>query len=413
MNNKNYKSYRTFILDSIKNKKNIDDKLLINLLQVELHEILYSYVNGGFSNKGYLLYPLVKDISDNIKRKIYDLKNVISYLENRSYDFENSLSLFKKFNINGKIGSLFISNLYKDFSNIKKNGIKINIIKSKKIDFKSYNKNDSEYLEPVKDMKKFSENKLKEYLLDFHVHGSLATRDYIKGWSDFDTLIIIKNETIFDPKKLERLRDLLYKSKKYFYKIDPLHHHGHLVITELDMEYYCQTFFPLILFNYSKSFLGNKILNFKIRDSKTENIETFYSFIEYFRDIYLNNKFNMGSYELKYFFHAVTLFPTLYLQAKGNHMYKKFTFEKSKKDFDKKLWKPIETVSKIRKNWEVPNNLPIVDLISIVNPLLAYQINSKYWDMFSMVNSLNDINLKELVKGMYFLSEKAWVQIKK
>jgi hypothetical protein len=185
-----------------------------------------------------------------------------------------------------------------------------------------------------------------------------------------------------------------------------------MIITEYDLEYYCNSYFPVELFKYSKSIFGIKSLNFKIRDNKVENIDRLYSFVNYFKNSYLNKRFNMGSYDLKFFFHAVTLFPTMYLQAKGIHVYKKFSFDLAKKDFDKDLWSPIDTVSNIRKKWRTPNKIPLVNLISSVNPLLAYQLNSKYWDVFHNINGLNHINIGKLVAEMYALSENALGKIK-
>jgi predicted nucleotidyltransferase len=407
-----YMDRKSLILDCIKNKKNIKEEVVVSFMQEELHEILYSYINGGFSNKGFVFYPLVKDLSRKNINKIDDLRIIAAFLSKNGHNFNNTLSIFENNKPNGKTAPAFISAFYMDFSNIKKAKAKKKEIKSNKLDFNKFEKKDMEYLRPVSELNRFALKELKEYLLEFYVHGSIATRDYIKGWSDLDTLIIINKNTLNDPKKLAKLRDLLYKSKKYFYKIDALHHHGHMVITEYDLEYYCETFFPLELFKFSKSIFGERYINFKIRKNKIENIERFYSFVNYFKNLYLNKKFNMGSYELKFFFHAVTLFPTMYLQAKGINVYKKFSFDLAKKDFGKKLWKPIGTVEMIRRRWKTPHKIRFVNLISSVNPLLAYQLNSKYWDMFHNISRLNDINIEELAAEMHALASNAWDKIK-
>ena len=93
-------------------------------------------------------------------------------------------------------------------------------------------------------------------------------------------------------------------------------------------------------------------------------------------------------------------------------MYKKFSFDLAKKEFNKRLWRPIDTISSIRKKWKTPNKIPLIDLISSVNPLLAYQLNSKYWDVFHNINGLNKINMRKLVEEMHALSENAWAKIK-
>jgi predicted nucleotidyltransferase len=381
-------------------------------LQDELHEITYSYANGGFSEKGFIFYPLVKDLSHKNREKINDLKVIAGFLEERGYDFSSTLGIFKKNRINGKTASLFISSLYMDFSGAKKSGTGARKIKCPELDLDDYPKKDLGYLKPVRELKKFANEKLAEHLADLHIHGSIATGDYVKGWSDLDTLIIIRKSSLENPKMLAELRDLLYASKKYFYKIDPLQHHGHMAVSEHDLDYYCQAFFPLILFKYSKSAFGVKSLNAKVRDSRTENMERFSSFAHYFRNLHLSKAYSMGSYDLKFLFHAVSLFPTLYLQARGIHVYKKFSFGIARKDFDDGLWDPIDAVTHIRKKWKSPANMPMIGAFSKINPLLAYQINSRYLDAFNKIKELNNFDIKKIVEGMHALSESALGRIK-
>ncbi|MBI2541510.1 nucleotidyltransferase domain-containing protein [Candidatus Woesearchaeota archaeon] len=385
---------------------------IIDFLQNELHEIVYSYVNGGFSNKGFMLYPLVKDLSSSNKRKISYLRKVAEALNERGYDFSSTLRLFKKTSLNSGNAPWFISCLYNDFSVARKPKTKLETAKCKKLDFDRYAPEDKEYLKPVLELKKFADRRLREFLVDLHIHGSIGTGDYIKGWSDLDTLIIIRKKVLANPKSLVKLRDLLYMSKKYFYKIDPLQHHGHMVVTEHDLGYYCQTFFPSILFKYSKSAFGISRLDLRVRNSERENAKRFCSFTDYFRGICLNKKFSMGSYELKFLFHAVALFPTIYLQAKGMHIYKKFSFAIARKDFDDALWNPIDEVTGIRKKWKSPGEMPLIGAVSGINPLLAYQINSKYLDIFNKIKKCNDFNIKKIITGMYDLSESALKKIK-
>ena len=399
-----------FILEGIKNGS-ISKDIAINFLQEELHEILYSYVNGGFSKKGFIFYPLIKDLSEANTKKIWNLKTVAGFLHQNSCDFTNSLELYGKKKPDRNNAQFFVSSLYRDFSKIKKTWVKSRKIKCQKFDFSQYSKSDMEYLQPVAELKKFAAEELKGLLVDFHIHGSIATKDYIKGWSDLDTFIIIKKEAIDNPESLVKLRNLLYNSKIYFYRIDPLQHHGHMATTEYDMDYYCQAFFPTVLFKYSKSIFGNKSLNLRIRQCKAENISRFCFFVDYFKSLHLSGKYSMGSYELKNFLHAVTLFPTMYLQAKNIHVYKKFSFAKARKDFNKNGWEPIDAVTAIRERWKTPNNFPFVDAGANINPLLAYQINSRYWDLFNGIGRLNNIDAKSLVEKMDLLARNAAARI--
>ena len=115
----------------------------------------------------------------------------------------------------------------------------------------------------------------------------------------------------------------------------------------------------------------------------------------------------MNSYDLKFLLHAVTLFPAMYLQAKGLHMYKKFSFDIAKKDFGKKEWDVVDYVSSLRRNWKSPKNFSLIVPYAEINPLLAYQLNSKLMDISSNVTKLNRINIKKIVSGMRALADSA------
>jgi len=47
-----------------------------------------------------------------------------------------------------------------------------------------------------------------------------------------------------------------------------------------------------------------------------------------------------------------------------------------------------------------------------MNPLFAYQINSRYWDLFNGIGRLNNIDIKKLLTQMSLLAENAWNKIK-
>ena len=60
---------------------------------------------------------------------------------------------------------------------------------------------------------------------------------------------------------------------------------------------------------------------------------------------------------------------------------KKYSFEIAKRDFQKDLWKPILTVEKMRQNWKPLKALPLINKIAEINPLLWYQINSRFFNI--------------------------------
>ena len=398
-----------FIEGCIRENKKIDGEFAINFLQNELKYLLQSFLNGGFSYKGFILYPCIKGVSKENKNKIKNLFKIIDYLNNKNYDFSESINNFKKYkNINSKNFAILISSLYKDFGAIKKNNQRtIKKTACKEILTSDYK--DKSYIKPIFDLKKYAGKKLKKYLLGFYLHGSLSTKDYVRGWSDLDTFAVVNKKTINNPQDLLNLRKYMYKSRIFFYLIDPLQHHINIIVSEYDLDYYPKTYFPPVLFSYSKSFFNFDIVKkIKIRPADIENIYVLFDFVNYFRTLHFNKKYNLDSYKTKFLLHAVTLFPSLYLQAKGKSAYKKYSFAIAKKDFGNKEWSVIKEVEKIRKNWISPKDVFIKNYAKI-NPVLAYRINAKLRN----IKKLNKINTKLIINNMFVLSEKAWNNVKK
>ena len=90
----------------------------------------------------------------------------------------------------------------------------------RKEDFK--NLKDERYTNLIFDIYDFVNIYLSEYISSFILHGSLATFDFSKGWSDVDTFVVIKNSTLFSPEKLFKFRSMCLKLKNLIYKICPL-----------------------------------------------------------------------------------------------------------------------------------------------------------------------------------------------
>ena len=278
-------------------KNKIDADYAVNFLQNELNSILNSFVNGGFSYRGFVFYPFIKDVSKENLRRIKFLKKIVVFLDQNGYDFSNSASKYRE-NINSSNFSSILSALYRDFSLVKAKNtefIRKPICKEWSID--DYRKADLRYLRPLKKLKDYANNNLKQHLSGFYLHGSLATRDYIKGWSDIDTLAIVSKETIENPKHLLKLRKRMYHMRYFFYKIDPLQHHGSIVVSEYDLSNYCQPYFPIPVFNYAKSFFKeDSIRKVSARDYKSEALNKLFWFVNYFRKLNIERRFKQARF---------------------------------------------------------------------------------------------------------------------
>ena len=392
----------------------VDVEYAVRFLQNSLNNLLSSFLNGGFSSRGYALYPFVKDVSGKNLTGIKRLRKIAIFLNNNGYDFSNSIEKYKD-SINSRDFASILSALYLDSSLIKNHNIKIiKKLKCEELDTSSYKKPDLKYLKPLAELKRYADENLKQNLSGFYLHGSLATKDYIKGWSDVDTLAIVSKEALGDPNALLDLRDKFYFMRHFFYKIDPLQHHGCAVISDHDLQKYCQAYFPVEVFKYAKSFFkDDNISNLYARGFSSEALKNLFWFVSYFRKLNEKPELASGSYGIKTMLHYVTLFPALYLQAKGMPMYKKFSFSIAKKDFKKEAWRVIDNASSIRLKWKCRGTLALVELFSKTNPLLYYRLNASITDIFWDAKKENRINIDSMAKSMFSLSEEAWNNIKK
>ncbi len=390
----------------------IDIAYALRFMQNELNALLGSFLNGGYSYKGYILHPLVKDISKENLINIKRLKRIAAFLNHNGYNFSESLRKYKN-KINSRNFASILSSLYQDFYSIRFDGTKsIKKPKCKEFQIGEYKKQDFEYLKPVVELKDFAKKNLRGLLSGFYVHGSIATKDYAKGFSDLDTLAIVSKSAIENPDLMLELRKKLCYSRSFFYRIDPLQHHGSIIISEYEMQNYCQPYFPVVIFNYSRSLLKDRQYKFNARDSHNESIAKMFWFVNYFRRLYIEKKYNLNSYDTKILLHSMTLFPSLYLQAKNRHVYKKYSFHIAKKDFDKHLWQIIDEVSKMRLHWKRIPVLPLVKSMSRLNPILPYQLNYRITGIFKDLKKMNHVDVKHLVDNMYLLSEAAWSNVK-
>ena len=110
---------------------------------------------------------------------------------------------------------------------VKKKTITINLTTYKK----KITRN-SDYLKPLDDLQIYlKKNKLKNYFKFFLIHGSMADKKYIQGWSDVDTFVVIKNSVLRSRKKILFLKKKILYLYKFFFKICPLQHHGLIIFS--------------------------------------------------------------------------------------------------------------------------------------------------------------------------------------
>ncbi len=306
----------------------------LHIIQNTIHKNLVEFLGyTSLDKKSQVFFPVIKEERN-------DFKKLIPLFAKTNIKIPNTNTISEE-----KYAEL-ISETYKLFyKKIKPTKVKKTV---KAREFSSWNTNDP-FIKPVLEIKEFYEKELKEHALGIFLNGSLATLDYKKGFSDLDCLIILKKETIESKEKLIELRKKIKKILPKFYEIDPLQHHGFQIITEQEMNYYPEHYFPTELFKHGVSLTDkNKELTFSIRNDEEEREFALKRLKEYFLNPKLNN-----DYRLKLYVSKLLLLPTIYLQSKGKHTYKKYSFEKAKNDL-KNYWPAIEKAIQLRKSWQQP-----------------------------------------------------------
>ncbi len=236
-------------------------------------------------------------------------------------------------------------------------------------------------------------------IIGFYLHGSLSTLDYIKGWSDADTLMIVKKEVVKDRERILKLRKSAIKIVKNLFKIDQHHLHGCFVISEEEMQFFPEIFFPLEILGYSTCIHGSSKLIFKVRDDKEERRNLFKGFLKYFEDALSIKPRNVM--EWKKFYHMLLMLPTIYFQTKGQHMYKKFSFDLIKKEFNQEQISSITKVTWIMNNW--PNYKSPKNIFS--SPFITPAV-TKNKKLFKHIERLNSSLLKESFDLASLMKEK-------
>ena len=331
----------------------------LNRVQNILHGDLYSFINGGsLTKKSKILYPFYDEVYSRLKDE-----SVLSSKGNA----EMLASGYKK-----------LSRL----TNRKTTGRKVQVkvgtswkrwVQKSRDDLERY-----VYLKKLRELRRAIESNLKDYLLDVVLMGSFSSLDFCENWSDLDILFVIKKEVIEDPQKLIELRRKTLALLPYVFYYDPLQHHGFFVITEQDLEYYPQNYFPFVLFRKGVSLLGEGDgLIFKERECSEENKKQFEGYCTYITEAKL--KESEDAYEYKNFLHTLFMLPVAYLQLKDKtYRDKKEAIHLAKRRFSKKMKGEFEEISTIRERWRYKSYKLLFGLSLLLKNPYVYHYMHKY-----------------------------------
>lgn len=205
----------------------------------------------------------------------------------------------------------------------------------------------------VKRLKSYLSEHIENDIFGCYVHGSIGTNDTV-AYSDFDALVILRDETYNSANRLQNALNHLLYSQKFFYEFDPLQHHGWFVMSENMLRNYPVLFFPPELFFYAKS-LFEAGRNFTIEYNKPGDYKRpLFNLISGIERTLKRDLTNCNMFELKSLLSEFMLLPTFYVQAKiSSGIYKKFSFQKASEDFSPGEWEIMNKVSEIRQVWSI------------------------------------------------------------
>lgn len=236
-------------------------------------------------------------------------------------------------------------------------------------DESAYLREDTEYRRMVASHMEFVRVRISEHLTHFFLHGSLATLDYEKGWSDVDTFMVIQQETVTNGRRLLALRALCLESWELFLKICPLQHHGYIVATESDLLCYPSHYMPPPVFDLSLAILqGQGPARFHVCPgdngalrSLVERRDTLHRAMKdgvfrhhpkngvYLEAGYRNAQDAMG--QLFALLGYVMTVPAFLMDALGRPCHKRDSFNRAKPLFSKQAWEIVERATEVRRVW--------------------------------------------------------------
>jgi len=173
------------------------------------------------------------------------------------------------------------------------------------------------------------EDDVKEHIENFVLTNSLVSLDYVKGYSDIDAILLIKQSAFESPSTLKKVKKLVSRILKKVFIFDPLQHHSLFILNEIDLLHYPQAFYPTVLFEHSVNLINtNSMLTYRYCNDTLEKRLALYKVLKKLLDfVDKPDKEYCNLFELKHFTANITLLPLVYIQLIGNYIYKREAFK--------------------------------------------------------------------------------------
>ena len=186
------------------------------------------------------------------------------------------------------------------------------------------------------------------WAFDFLVlHGSYATGDYAPGCSDLDTFGILREGVAASAEELLRLRGAVLPAWRHLYRIDPLQHHGVMLASAQDADFYAQHFFPLELFRHAKTVAGARA-SFGVRDGRFDELVIMHQTLHGLLCSEQGELEALSVHRLKWRLQLVLLLPALSFMTERRYMYKRDSFQEIEKILGRDELRSLRACSRAR-----------------------------------------------------------------
>jgi predicted nucleotidyltransferase len=209
---------------------------------------------------------------------------------------------------------------------------------------------------------------LAPFLTTAYLHGSLATRDYAIGWSDVDTLLVIRRDVVRDRRALVELRRRCLAAWPLLLRVCPLQHHGFIIATEDDLESYPSHYLPPAVLDAAAALLPQPTTSFRLRPSASGAVQGLCERRDALRHavaegvlkhhprngVYLLSRYRNADDAMLQLFsllgYLMTV-PAYVLDACGKPSPKRESFARARQYFSDDAWMTITRASAVRSQW--------------------------------------------------------------
>jgi SAM-dependent methyltransferase len=159
------------------------------------------------------------------------------------------------------------------------------------------------------------------------LHGSLADGNVVDGYSDFDVLVILRQEMLDSDELMLTTLEWLLQSNTDLLAYNPCMHHGPMIVFEDELGYYSPARLPSVLIE--NGVWLNKPLNLISYQQDPFALISFFSIFEPFFEQHITKKTDIRSaFDAIWWVSSVNLLPCLVFQLKqGKSIWKRDVFQ--------------------------------------------------------------------------------------